>query len=598
MREFGDVLRVDLEKKTATTEKVRVDWIERFYGARGLGARYLLSEVAPGTDPLGPLNPLILATGPLSATPVPCANKLEIVTKSPATNTILDCSIGGLSCAALRYAGWDLVIIEGVSSSPSYLLIDGPKVEVRNAAYLWGKGCHDTEEELLDRHAPRGGELVSVLTIGLAGENLVPFACITSERYRQAGRGGAGAVMGSKRLKAIVIRGTGSPLALKGGLDTLAMIHKILKEEAVPKTQWAHDDGTPALVDACDAAGILPTKNFQEGRFENAQGINLSSVKSFRIHKKACFGCPAGCGNVIKIGNTIVEGPEYETLALCGANCGIGNLEAVARFNVLCDDLGLDTMSTGNVVALAMDLTEKGISDLGARFGDVDAYLGFPEMIAKRTGVGYQLSLGAKRLAEECGVPEMAMEVKGLELPGYEPRGSWGMGLAYATADRGGCHMRAFTVGREALGDLNPFTIEQKAAITIDKQNYNAIKWSLPICDFWPLDYNRMAELVNIVMGTALAGSDMEKSGERIYNLTRIFNVREGFGRDGLPTRCFSEPLAGEGPAAGRVIPRDDFEAMLSEFYTLRGWTESGVPTKKKLVELGLDEDEILRWGA
>lgn len=596
---FGKVLRVNLNCQSWHAELVPRPWLALWHGARGLGARYLLAETAQGLDPLSPENPLIFATGPLTATPVPCASKLAVVTKSPATRTILDCSIGGHAAAALRLSGWDLVIVTGKAREPVYMVVTGEGVQFHSAEGMWGKGIHETENRLLARHHSKDGGVVSVLAIGPAGENLVPYACIGSEKFRQAGRGGAGAVMGSKNLKAVVFKGDFEGIGLPDVARAMERIYGITREEVVPKGQWAYDFGTPLLVDACNSVGVLPTLDFTRGSFDKAQFINAESVKQVRVHKKACFGCLIGCGNVVNVGGVIVEGPDYETLSLGGSNCGIGDLKAVCQFNVLCDDLGLDTISTGNVIGLAMHITEKGISDLGVRFGDIGKYLELPKLIAERRGLGALLSLGGKKMAEEMGVPSMAMEVKGLEMPGYDPRGSWGMGLAYATSDRGGCHMRAFTVGREALGDLNPFTTEEKAAITIEKQNYNAIKWSLPICDFWGIDYEKMAEVLNLVLGTQCTAEEMKIAGERIYNLTRIFNVREGFRRDTLPPRCFEEPLGEAKRATGKVIPRGAFEEMLSEYYALRGWTEAGVPTKRKLAELGLgDEEDLMKWGA
>jgi len=282
-----------------------------------------------------------------------------------------------------------------------------------------------------------------------------------------------------------------------------------------------------------------------------------------------------------------VEGPEYETLALTGANCGVDDIEAIIKFNAECDDMGIDTISSGNVLGFAMEMTERGIKDFGIRFGDIETYLKMTGLIAHREGMGEELSRGVRHLAKTYGGVEFAMEVKGLELPGYDPRGSWGMGLAYATANRGGCHMSAFPVGDEAFGDLDPFTTEGKPKLVISLQDSNAIKWSLSLCDFWAVSVETMSELISCLLGREISVAELEKAGERVWNLMRMFNVREGFRPvdDSLPARFFREPLR-SGATAGRLLPREQFDSMLREYYQLRGWDDMGVPTPEKLRDL------------
>ena len=527
----------------------------------------------------------MLFTGPFTGTIVPCSGKLAIIAKSPATGTILDCSIGGHIAAELKYAGYDAVIFEGRAPEPGVVLIENDTVSVLPAGDLWGKGSHATETALLERY----GRDAKVLSIGPAGENLLPMACINSDYYRQAGRGGIGAVMGSKNLKAIVVRGS-------GGITTADMpalldkVHRLMREDLLTDTNlWAHTDGTPMIVDLAQATGILPTRNFQSGSFDGYHSINAEAVGSARIGKKACFSCALGCGNVTRRAGSLVEGPEYETLALCGSNCGIADLEAVIEFNRLCDDLGLDTISAGNITAFAMELTEKGIKDFGLTFGDVNGYLAVPAKLAHREGIGAELALGVRELAARYGAAEFAMEVKGLEIPGYEPRGSWGMGLAYATADRGACHMRSWPVSSEAFGNIDPFTAEGKARLVIDLQHYNAVKFSAILCDFWALSLEAMADMLSLVTGRQLTAARMEETGERVVNIARLFNQREGFDRkdDTLPGRIFNEYITG-GATAGKNLPRNDFEKMLADYYLIRGWDDQGRIPDAKIRDLAL----------
>ncbi len=579
------VLRVDLSKETTRVDPLNMDWARDYIGGKGLGIKYLYEELAPGTDPLSPQNKLILMTGPLTGTVVPCSGKLAIISRSPATGTILDCSIGGHFAAELKFAGYDAVILDGKATDPSYLFIEDDRVEIRDAAKLWGLGAHRAEELLTKEY----GEDVKILTIGPAGENLLPMSCINSEYYRQAGRGGIGAVMGSKNLKAIVLKGT-KGLKTANMKAILERVQVMMRQDTLSEDNyWAFTDGTPMIVDLSQTTGILPTHNFQDGTFPAFEKINSDAMKAARKGKKACVSCGLGCGNYTQIGDDVVEGPEYETLALCGSNCGIGDLQAVVAFNKACDDMGLDTISVGNVTALAMELTEKGLHDFGLKFGDTKTYLQVPQMIAKKEGIGKELALGSRELARRYKGEHFAMQVKGLEFPGYEPRGSWGMGLAYATSDRGACHMRAWPVASEAYGDMDPFTAEGKAQLVIELQHYNSVKFSTILCDFWALSLDTLAEVLTLVTDAPFTTADLEKTGERVVNLARLFNGREGFsGKDDtLPGRIFKDPLK-SGATEGKLLPESEFAKMLAEYYNLRGWQENGAPGEKKMRELGL----------
>jgi aldehyde:ferredoxin oxidoreductase len=584
MAYMDKVLRINLTTGKSTTESLNKDWAREYLGGKGLSIKYLYEELKPGIDPLSADNKLILMTGPITGTLVPNSGKLAIASKSPATGTILDCSIGGHFAHELKFAGYDAVIIEGKADKPVYLYIEDDKVELRSAAELWGKGAHETEHIITETL----GDFIT-MAIGQAGENLLPMACISSELYRQAGRGGIGAVMGSKNLKAVSVRGTGG-IKIPDIRKFSAAMNKIKREDTMTDdNMWAYSDGTPMIVDLSQSTGILPTRNFQEGTFDEYKAINSDAVKSVLKVKKACFACPLACSNYVKMGKTEVEGPEYETLALCGSNCGIGDMEAVIEFNRLCDDHCLDTISAGNTVAFAMELTEKGIHDFGIRFGDVEKYLTMPTLIATRQGIGADLALGVKKMAEKFGGRDFAMEIKGLEIPGYEPRGSWAMGLAYGTADRGACHMRAWPAAVEAFGDIDPFTSEGKAELVIGMQDDNSVKFSAIWCDFWAISTERMAEILTLLLGRDITAAELTTIGERIYNLAHLFNEREGFDRkdDYLPARIHNEKLT-TGFTAGRSLPKEEYEKMLSEYYKLRGWDENGKITAEKKKALNL----------
>jgi aldehyde:ferredoxin oxidoreductase len=562
---MGKMLVIDLSTKRVETETIPTEWVELYTGQKGLGTRILMEDFSPKTDPLSPENRVVLATSIMSGTIVSCSAKLAIVSKSPLTNTITDGSVGGHIGAELKYAGYDAVLITGRASELSYLYIDPDKAEIRPIKELKGSGTFETDAKLKEII---GDDQVKILSIGSAGENLVPFSCVCSERYRQLGRGGIGAVMGNKNLKAIAIR---------GWLD----VHVPHVEESV-------------LVDFCQESGVLPTRNFQEGVFEGANNINSPALKEIRQNKKACFSCGIACGNYVKEGDAEVEGPEYETIALCGSNIGNADREKLVRLNALCDDLGLDTISTGGVIAFMMEATEKGLHDFGIRFGETEKALELVEKIANCDGAGADGALGTKALSEKIGGKEFAMHNKGLELPGYDPRGSWGMAVSYATAPRGGCHMTAYSIAMEAWGDLEPFTFEGKGQLIAEMQNDQFAKFSAGICDFWPIDSDTLARLFEVTYGGKWTGKQMLEIGERIFNLQRMFNVMAGITRDDdkLPERLHKELLKA-GPPEGKPMPKEGFDKAMDEYYIFRGWDEEGRPTIEKLNELSLENKLI-----
>ncbi len=579
------VLRIDLTNKGAKTEPLRMDWAEKYIGSKGLAIKYLYEELKPGIDPLSPDNKLLLMTGPMTGTPVPCSGKLSISAKSPATGTINDCSIGGHSALQIKYAGYDAIILEGTLKEPGYLLIEDGNVQFKDASDLWGKGSHVAEAILAEKY----GHDYSVLSIGPAGENLVTMACINSDYYRQAGRGGIGAVMGSKMVKAIVIKGTGG-VKIPNIVENTKKITEILREDTLQEDNtFIYDFGTTAFLEACSDGGILPRKNFSDTTDENWTKYNGEVLLEKRAGKRGCGSCGLGCGNFLKFENATVEGPEYESIAVAGPNAGIDDPEAIVRFNQVADDMGLDTISAGDTIIWAMEMTEKGIHDFGIKFGDKVKYLEYLELMARREGVGADLALGVKKLSEKYGGTDFAMHVKGLEYPQYEPRGSWGMSLAYAVSDRGACHMRAYAPNEEVFAaSIPPYTAEGKGEMVYNLAVFNAVKFSLCICDFWAtLSYERMAELMTLVTGKEWTEQDMKDVGERVINIARAFNQREGFDRkdDTMPKRLANEALQ-HGAAAGQKIPQEAFEDMLDQYYAVLGWDKNGMIPDNMLCRL------------
>jgi aldehyde:ferredoxin oxidoreductase len=592
---MGKVLKVDLTSMETKTESVNEEWLDHYTGGKGLGFRYLLEEIPVGADPFSDENVFILMTGPFTGTAVPTSSRLGIFTKSPATGTILDSYVGGNLGPEIKAAGYDAILVRGSAGRPVYLYVNDDHVEIRDARPLWGKGISETEDAI---RRDLDDKKLKLISIGPAGENRVKFACLASNN-RQAGRGGAGAAMGSKNLKSIAVVGN-KKVKIHQEDAFKNMIRDITKEDVMTDNNlWAFTDGTPLIVQVSQQRGVFPTRNFQYGVFEHADNIDAEAIKGKLKGKKACKHCPIGCGKVlevrglrVKVGDQVceVEGPDYETLALGGSNCGIGDLDAVAEFNWLCDDLGLDTISTGNVIGFAMELTERGIYDFGVTFGDIDSYLSLPmEIATMKEERGKLLAKGVRQLGKELSAVNYAQEVKGLEFPGYDPRGSVGMGLGYATAERGACHMRGFALFAEAE---DPFSIEGKEDIVISKQNFNAIKWSLILCDFWgSIDASLMAKVMKGAIGKEFTEEQLIKTGEKIWNLGRIFNVREGFRRkdDYLPPRILNEPLP-TGPAANKVITEERWNRLLSNYYAKRGWDEEGIPLKQTIDRLGFDE--------
>lgn len=581
----NQVLRIDLKNRTASVEPLRMDFAEKYVGSKGLAIRYMYEELKPGIDPLGPDNKLFLTTGPLTGTPVPCSGKLSVAAKSPATGTMNDCSIGGHAGIRIKFAGYDMVIFENIADAPCYVIIEDDEVEFVDASDLWGKGSHETEAILAEKY----GLEYSIMSIGPAGETMSNMACINSDYYRQAGRGGIGAVMGSKKMKAILIKGTKGVKVpdIKKATDRII---EILRDNVVTEdNQYIYDVGTTAFLEACNDGGIMPWKNFSDTTDVQWTEYNGDVLFQHREGKRGCGSCGLGCGNFLKIGDAICEGPEYETISVAGPNAGIRDPYSIVKFNMVADDVGLDTISAGDTIIWAMEMTEKGIHDFGIKFGDGEGMIRLLKEMGSRTGVGADLADGVKIASEKFGGTDFAMQVKGLEYPQYEPRGSWGMSLSYAISDRGACHMRSYAPNAEVFeASIPPYTPEGKGQMVYDLQEFNAIKFSLCICDFWgSITYEIMAELLTLITGREWTVEEMSEVGRRVINIARAYNQREGFNRthDTVPKRVVKEALK-NGPAAGQVIPPEAFEDMLDQYYEVMGWNNDGTMPEELIQSL------------
>jgi|Deesub1362A_J573_1020465.scaffolds.fasta_scaffold00753_19 aldehyde:ferredoxin oxidoreductase len=601
----GKVLRVNLSDNAFWVEELNWEWAKKFVGGKGLAARTLLGELPPKIDPLSPSNKIILATGPLCATTAPGASKYVLVTKSPATGLFLDSYAGGQFGCELKLAGYDMMIIEGKASKPSYIFVYDDEVEIRDAEGIWGRNCHEAED-LLKKDV--GDRDAKVMVIGPAGENLVRFACVNTEYYRHHGRGGAGAVFGSKNLKGIVIRGT-QGVEVSRPEEFSRVVEEAIQQvvdspESQFATSWKGGGGTAEIVDWSYEWGGLPVKNFTSGEFDVGK-VNVKAAEPYRISVQACAQCPCACGHYVKINTEGLEGPEYETTALLGPNCYVDSFPEIVNLNLLCDRLGLDTISAGNVVAWAMECFEKGIiteKDTGGinlSFGNAEGAAAILKQIAYRRGLGDVLADGVAVAAKKIGQgsERFAMHVKGLEIPAYEPRAAPSMGLAYATADRGACHLRAWPIGAELWGEYwlgaHPVKLDRskpdnKAQVVVHQQHYQAYRFSAITCDFLFMDMELLAKLIEAATGFSEV-KDWRTVGERIVTVTRIFNIREGMSRkdEVLPERIYSEPLKG-GAADGQVLPKSHFEYMLREYYEIRGYDQEGRPTKSRLEALGI----------
>ncbi|KYK22381.1 hypothetical protein AYK21_00140 [Thermoplasmatales archaeon SG8-52-2] len=598
----GKILNIDLEKQSINVEKTNLSVAKNFIGAKGLGAKILFDRLKKGTDPLSPENILMFTTGPLTGTVAQTSGRGTVVTKSPQTGLFVDSHFGGIFAAEMKKAGWDIIIINNQAKNHVYLVIKDENIEFKDASKLWGKKCLDTHNTLQEKEGK-----IKTAVIGPAGENLVKFSAITIDGHRHAGRGGAGAVMGSKNLKGIALSGSNKiPLHNEDEFRKKAkeVLKQIQENDFVPKRRKF---GTPYWVKPINEEGFIPTRNFQEGRFEFAKEINADTMQERIVDGGgACFNCVIACWNKssIKSGpfkGIKIIGPEYETIALMGSNLGMKSIEDVAYICNVCNELGMDTISLGGVLGFAIEAFEKGIitkKDLNNNsigWGKPKELAKLIKDIAYRTRkVADILAEGSKIASEKLGKEseDFAVHVNGLEIPGYDPRGTFGMGLAYATSDRGACHQRAWTVKAELYSpDLERFSFKDKAQIVKDVQDERAAFFSLVLCDFAPISVENCVDMWNLSTGFDHTVKSYLECGERIWNIVRLFNLREGHDPfdDRLPKRILKDTFT-KGPVKGVHIKKDEFEKSLQEYYSLRGWDKKGVPTKEKLKKLDLEK--------
>ncbi len=597
----GQVLRVNLTAGTVIKETLDPTEAKNYIGARGLGTRLWMKEVDSKIDPLSDKNNLIFITGPLTGTLGTSGGRYNVVCKAPLTGAMAASNSGGYWGPELKFAGYDAVIFEGKAEQPVYLWINDDDAELRSAAKLWGKTVFETTDQIKEET----DEDAKVACIGPAGENLVKFACIMNDYTRAAGRSGVGAVMGAKNLKAVAVKGNGGIRVADpaGFMASITKARRMLKEHPVTG-EGLKTYGTNILVNILDQSGGLPVRNFRDsGTFPNANATGGESLTAkYLVRNKGCMGCSIGCGRISEVGlgkyKTFGEGPEYEAAWGYGADCGIDNLEPILKANNLCNELGMDSITMPTTIACAMELFESGYittKETGCflNFGNMDAIVDLTYKTAYRQGFGNELAEGSYRLASKYGHPELSMSVKKQEMPAYDPRALQGMGLNYATNNRGGCHVRGYMTAPEILGipeKLDNLATEGKAGWVKIFQDLTAAVDAAGICLFTTLGgigAPELAEQLATATGVNYTVEEVLQAGERIWNLERLFNLKNGFTKDDdtLPPRLLKEPIK-FGPNKGQVAR---LSVMLPEYYKMRGWDDKGMPTKEKLQELSLE---------
>jgi len=589
-------LKINLTNENISIHPLDNEILENHLGGRGLGIKLFSDNISKGIDPLSEKNLLIFSVGPLTGSIAPTSGRFSLVTKSPLTNTIFHSNSGGYWGSYFKRCGYDCLYISGKikDGNKGYILVDGNgTVEIKDANDLWGLNTIETIERIKEIE----GNNCQVLTIGPAGENLVKFASIMNQGHRAFGRGGVGAVMGSKYLKAIVVKNGSKrfPVKDKERMKKLNII-AIDKIKVVPTTsQGLALLGTAALVKVINLFGMLPVKNFQSA-FCNSTEIDLVSGETLRekflIKNEGCYNCIIKCGRMTDTGEMSGKGPEYESLWALGPLTGIFNLKEIAHANYLCNEFGLDTISTGSTIACAMELQQNGIiNNSSLKFGNKDVLRSIIEKIALRKEIGNELAEGSFRLAKNYKALNYAMQVKRMEIPAYDPRGAFGQALNYAVSSRGACHLTGFLVALEILGVpklIDRFAIRGKSDLLYLKQNQSAVEDSLVVCKFigYALGFEFQARFLSTILNKEISITDLLEIGERIYTLERLFNIREGFSKedDTLPSRFLENPLE-NGPSKGKVVPLDQ---LLREYYAVRQWDENGSPTDELLEKLSI----------
>ncbi|MDI6913135.1 MAG: aldehyde ferredoxin oxidoreductase family protein [Desulfitobacteriaceae bacterium] len=590
------ILRINLTERIIKTEQLKADVVGKFLGGRGLGARMFSQEVPPHVEALSPQNKIFLATGLLTGSEIPASSRYMVVTKSPLNNTIASSNSGGYWGVELKFAGYDLVVLEGKAVSPVYITINNNQVKIRDAGHIWGKTVGDATDVML---AEFGDSQAKVLAIGPAGEKCSLIASVMNDRFRAAGRSGVGAVFGSKNVKGIVVRGTekvkgSSPDALQGVLD--GVLSKIQNNGVTGEGLPTY--GTAVLVNLINETGTLPVKNFQESYAEKADLISGETLAElYDLKKDPCYDCPIACSHKCRVDGQEVAGPEYETIGAFGANCGVIDLKPIITANYLCNEFGLDTISVGATIATAIELYQRGyikaeeLDGTPLEFGNGAALVEWVRKIGTSEGLGAKMAMGSYRFAQCYSAESYSMHVKKQELPAYDPRGIQGHGLQYATSNRGGCHVRGYMISPEILGihgRLDRFKLEGKAAWVKMIQDFTAVIDSLGLCLFtsFALNFDDYLNLVNAVTGADYTGEELLLCGERVWNVERLHNLQEGYSKadDTLPRRLLEDPIP-NGPSKGWVHQLD---RLLPEYYQVRGWDSEGVPTPECIFRLGI----------
>ena len=591
----GKILRVNLSDKSFKVEDLDLNVAKKFIGGRGLGTKLYMDEVCPTIDPLSPENKVVIASGPLTGASVPTGCRYMVVTKSPLTGMIASSNSGGKWGAVLKYAGYDAIILEGRADKPCYINIVDGKIEILDAAHLWGTTSEQCLKKLEKTH-----EGCSVLNIGPAGETLSLIAAVINEGERAAGRSGVGAVVGSKNLKAISVTASRSVMPVHDEEAIKAAMAKCManiNENGVTGAGLP-TFGTAILVNIINQVGSYPTRNWQESYDEHADKTSGEMLKEkFLVGNGFCHRCSIGCGRVINIDNKEVGGPEYETIWGFGSNCGVSNLDAVNRANAMCNEMGSDTISVACTIAAAMELYQKGYikeeecEGVPLFWGSGEAIVKWTERMGRaQTALGKLMAQGSARLCAHYGHPEISMSVKKQELPAYDARGIQGIGLNYATSNRGGCHVRGYTISPEILGlpeALKRTSIENKHVWVKIFQDLTAVIDSAGMCLFtsFALGAPEYAELLNAATGTDYDVDSLLEAGERIYNLERLYNQKAGMKPedDTLPKRLLEEPIV-DGVSKGQLSRLSE---MLPKYYEARGW-QNAFPTQETLTRLGL----------
>lgn len=619
----GKILRVDLTNKTTRVETFDEKFYRLYPGGKAIAAYILLRELPRGIEPFDPANQLILANGALTGAPFSTATRFTAAARSPLTRAYGESEAGGFWGPELKMAGWEAIVITGRATNPVYLWIHNDQVEIRDARHLWGREPEDVQTTI---RAELGDKLIRVLQIGIGGENLVRYAALTNELRHFNGRNGIGAVMGSKNLRAIAVRGTTRYADFARDSKAIAALGATLAKRVKehPQSWDLQEKGTPGLVDGLNAAGILPTRNFHQGVFENVDKVKWAEYeKQLLTARRSCYACAVRCKREVKVDDRYqvsdaYGGPEYETLDGFGPNCGIDDLQAIAKANELCNRYVLDTISCSSTIAFAMECFEHGLIGLketggvDLRFGNADAMLTMIEMIARRQGIGDLLAEGTRRAAEVIGgdARYFAMQVKGQELPMHDPRGKVGVGIGYAINEAGADHLTAAhdpmianpdSVGFKGAAPLGIEAVPPREISARKVRNYYLMEnWTsaekvIGICFFGPtprsfIQVDELVSALRAATGWDITAQEIMRIGERATNLARAFNVREGFTRqdDALPERLY-QPLE-NGALAGVAIPKAEFQDALTQVYRLKGWDpQTTAPTRAKLRELGIE---------